>query len=305
MLANLETHAPFGVHFERYYKIRRVAVKEASVQTEYTHHQEFWSFLKARGFEGDELNVTKKDLQDYAAHQFQDQSIKSNTARNKISFLKYFYREAIQQEWTFNDPFSGMTLPKIEQNPIEVLTVKQMKQLLETPDLNTLKGLRDRTIFELMYSSALRVGDVISLTAEQFSGDYRTVRLIGKGDKEVVLPVGKVAAHFVTFYLDQVYPKLNQHSHSQMFISIQSGNPMSRHVLYQIVGSYGKDLFEGRYLGTHVFRYSICTHLADEGVDIRYIQEFMRHEKPSTTMRYVHQSYQKLQQVFQDTHPRS
>ena len=305
MLKDLEKFLPFGIHFERYYKIRRVALKAVTLDKEYLAHQEFWNFLKARNFKGDELSVVRKDLQDYAAKQFKNKAIKSNTARNKIYVLKHFYHEAVLQGWILSSPWAGITLPKVEQNPIEVLTVKQMKQLLEAPDLNTIKGIRDRTIFELMYSSALRVGDLISLTADQFSGDYRTLRLKGKGDKESVLPVGKVAAHFMKFYTEQIYPKTNTKGHSELFVSLRSGQHMSKNVLYQLIGSYGKQLFQGRYLGTHVFRYSICTHLADEGVDIRLIQEFMRHGKPSTTMSYVHQSYQKLQQVFNDTHPRS
>ena len=156
-----------------------------------------------------------------------------------------------------------------------------------------------------MYSCALRVSDLSSLTADQFSGDYRTLRLKGKGEKEAVLPVGKIASHFVKYYTTEVFPKLNHREQACLFISTRSGQVMRKDVLYQLIGQYGKNLFDGRYLGTHVFRYSACTHLADEGVDIRLIQEYMRHAKPSTTMRYVHQSYQKLQQVFKDTHPRS
>lgn len=85
----------FGTHFERYYNIRRVAIKAVTLDKEHSIHQDFWAFLKAKGFQGDELSVTKNDLQDYAVKQFENKDIKSNTARNKVYVLKHFYKEAV------------------------------------------------------------------------------------------------------------------------------------------------------------------------------------------------------------------
>lgn len=295
----------FGLHFERYFQIRIVSVVEKTLQRERELHKQFWEYLKRKKFKGHELDVKRKDLQDYAEYQFSRKDIQRNTARNKVYVLKHFYVEAVKQDWIVSSPWSGIQLPKVEHNPIDVMTVKQMKQFLELPNINTIKGVRDRTMFELMYSCALRSSDLLSLTADHFQESNSLLRVKGKADKECVLPVGKVAKHFINFYIEHIHSKINVLKEKKLFLSVATGKALNKNVLYGIMRSYSDQMFPNRPLGTHVFRYSICTHLADEGVDIRYIQEFMRHSKPSTTMRYVSQSYQKLQQVFNETHPRS
>ena len=147
--------------------------------------------------------------------------------------------------------------------------------------------------------------ETLDLTVDSFGEDFRTVRVLGKGDKEVVLPVGKMAAHFLKFYAAEIFPRLNIKKQDKLFLSTQTGKVINKNVMYGILRSYANKLFPGQPMGTHIFRYSACTHLGEEGVDIRIIQEFMRHEKPSTTMRYIAQSFQRLQSVHKDSHPRA
>jgi len=295
----------FGKHFDRYCLIRRAAgTRDATLQREYECHYLFWKYLRERRFKGDELAVKKQHVHEYANMLFEDPGTKHNTARRKIEKLRLFYREAVRQEWILKDPTADYRLPKKEENPITVLTVKQVKELLGLPDLTTAKGIRDRTMMELFYSSAFRLGEMAKLTDEDFTDDYRKVKIRGKGGKESILPVGRMAAHFAKFYVHHVWPRINPHGHDQLFLSVNTNQPMNKHVIYNTLRSYMKRIVPDRTIGMHVFRYSIATHLADEGVDIRLIQEFMRHDKPSTTARYIKRSFQRLQQVHRDTHPR-
>jgi integrase/recombinase XerD len=292
----------FGKHFDRYCAIRKAEnLSTDSLQREYETHLHLWRYLKAEGFQGDELAVTKEMIQAYAKGVFQDPDLKHNTARNRIYRLRHFYREAERQEWIFVNPMNSIKIPKIEENPITVLTVKQMKDLMKLPNLNSAKGIRDRTMMELYYSCAFRLSELMQLTDEHFFDDYRRVRIRGKGQKEAVLPVGKIAAHLLKFYIRKIFPKINVKHTKQIFISVLTGNPMNRHIIYSALRIYFKQLIPDRTMGMHVFRYSVATHLADEGVDIRLLQEFMRHDKPSTTERYIKRTFQQLQESI-ETH---
>lgn len=292
---------------KRYFEMRSKVMRPRSLEGDLHAHRCFWEYLEETGFEGDELSVTREVLKKYAEHVFSNEKLSSNTARNRIYKLKHFYNEAVKQGWAAASPWVGIQLPKVEKNPITVLTVKEIKALLEVPDLSTLKGIRDRAMFELMYSCALRCSELLQVKAEDFGEDYRTLRVVGKGDKEAMLPVGKMAAHFVRFYAEQVKPALQKDrmTGEPLFSSVSTGTPIGKQALYTSIRTHAKKVLGDKLVGTHVFRYSACTHLADEGVDIRVIQEFMRHNKPSTTARYIQQSYQQLQRVYKDAHPRS
>ena len=123
-----------------------------------------------------------------------------------------------------DDPTSGLVLPKEEINPIKLLSIKQMKALLALPDLSTLNGIRDRTMMELMYSSALRRFEVVKVKIDDFTDDYRMIKVMGKGDKEVMIPVGRMAAYFLKHPVTHVYPKMNRRGRPEIFLSLRSGS---------------------------------------------------------------------------------
>lgn len=296
----------FGHHFERYRKLRLISVKEKTVEREEEAHTILWNHLTEWGFEGDELTVKKEDLQRYAETIFRLEHLANNSKRSLISLLKSFYDEAVKQDWIVTSPYSSIRLPKEEKNPIKVMTVKEMKQFLEVVKPDTVKGLRDRALFELMYSSALRVGDIPRITKKSFGEDYRTIRVIGKGDKECVLPVGRVAAHFVKFYVEEVFDGVNTTGSEYLFSSFKSGKPLGKTQVSTMIYQYASKIFDThKSLGTHIFRFSCITHLAEHGVDIRVLQEFARHQKPGVTMRYIQENFRSMEDVFKKTHPRS
>ncbi len=296
---------PCGAPFERYAVLRRAAgIGERSIKTEADSHRWFWRFLEGRGFAGDELAVGKDDFQAYAQHVLQRQDLQANSKLTLIGTLRPFYKEAVRQEWILLNPMDDIQNPRKIRLPPRVLTVPQVKQLLEQPDLATAIGLRDRAILELFYSCALRRDELLSLRKENFSEGYRRLRFRGKGNKDAVLPVGKAAAHFTAFYTERLRPLLNRHGYPQLFLSALRFAPLSRETLTANLGAYGRKAEIKLPVTPHVFRYSIATHLAEENVDIRLIQAFLRHDDLDTTARYIRHSFQKLQDVHRATHPR-
>jgi integrase/recombinase XerD len=200
---------------------------------------------------------------------------------------------------------AGIHIPQPVKTPVQILTIKQMKELMTLPDLDTARGIRDRTMLELFYSCAFRLHEITTLTPDNFTEDYRRVKVRGKGSKDAVLPVGRMAAHFTRFYTEKIYPVLNRHSTDKLFLSVTTAAPLDKHVVYNSLRTYLKQIVPDRNIGTHIFRYSICTHLSEAGVDIRLLQEFMRHEKISTTARYIKRTFSRLQDTHKQTHPRS
>ncbi len=296
----------FGHAFSQYLKIRRAAgLAETSLERESEAHRCFWRWLSEQGFDGHELAVTREHFQAYAEALHCRRDLHPNTARNKLYSLTHFYREAARQEWILANPMAGLRIPQPVRSPVQILTIKQMKSLMDLPELNTARGIRDRTLLELFYSCGFRLHEVTLLSPESFTDDYRRVKVRGKGNKDAVLPVGRMAAHFTRFYIERIRPVINTTGSDKLFLSVTTGAPLGRHVIYNSLREYLRIIVPERTIGTHIFRYSVCTHLSEAGADIRLLQEFMRHEKISTTARYIKRTFSRLQDTHKKSHPRS
>jgi integrase/recombinase XerD len=293
-----------GQHFETYLKIQTSYKSNSTLELETWKQKQFWRYLQDNDFKGDELAVKRHHVQAYLKH-LNDQKLSVNTIWSYLSCIRPFYEFAVKENWLYSSPFLGVKLPKRKVEACRVLSVTQMKTLLEAPDLSTVIGLRDRVMMELMYSCGLRRSEVCSLKADAIGEDYRSLKVMGKGAKEAVLPVGKIAAHYLKHYLENVYSFFNRNHSPFLFLSTFKREPLYEGQILRIVKEYAQKVAIALNVSPHVFRYSIATHFDEEGVDIRYIQEFLRHESISTTSRYIKQGFYRLQQVHRQTHPHS
>jgi site-specific recombinase XerD len=259
--------------------------------------------LDSSGCTGDELTVNKADILAFIRH-MQEQKNKSNYQLKVLANLSSFYKSAVKQGWCLLNPMDGIEFPRKSEDVPIVLSVAEMKNLLLAPNLNMVDEFRDRCMMELAYSSALRRHEVTSVTLGQFSPDYRTVRVQGKGGKEAVTPVTRLCAHFLEFYMGEIWPYINKHNSKFLFLSVQTGKPLTSGHMNDIVKKYGKKSGLEKHLTSHIFRFSIATHLGESGVDIRYIQEFLRHNSMEATVRYIQQGFRHLQEIHRKTHPR-
>jgi integrase/recombinase XerC len=233
---------------------------------------------------------------------------KSSIAR-KISSLRSFYRYLMKERLVSANPAKAVATPKVEKILPTTLTVDEAFQLMESPD-RPLKGvsekeekvriLRDRAILELLYSSGLRVGELVGLNLKELDLQLGIVKVMGKGRKERIVPIGAKALVALKNYLDQ---RGGLEGEEPLFINLRGGRLTSRSV-GRLIKKYTRTSGIVRKVSPHSLRHSFATHLLDAGADIREIQEMLGHASLSTTQRYIHLSPGKLMEVYDKAHPR-
>ncbi len=233
---------------------------------------------------------------------------KSSIAR-KISTLRSFFRYLIREQVISFNPAKSVSTPKVEKTLPTTLTVDEAFRLMESPKSFPEKPsaaskesrLRDRAILELLYSSGLRVSELVGLNFNQLDSDLGIVRVMGKGRKERIVPVGAKAIEALKAYFEErrVFKGENP-----IFINSFGGRLTARSV-GRLIKKYTRHSGIFRRVSPHSLRHTFATHLLDAGADIREIQEMLGHSSLSTTQRYTHVSMGKLMEVYDKAHPRS
>ncbi len=234
---------------------------------------------------------------------------KSSIAR-KLSTLRSFFRYLVREKLVPTNPAKIVSTPKVEKPLPRTLTVDETFQILNSPPPpsekisdpeGTIRLLRDRAILELLYSSGLRVGELVGLSLNHLNMNLGIVRVMGKGRKERIVPVGGKAIEALKSYL---VSRGDADSEEPLFLNSRGGRLTSRSV-ERLVKKYTKASGIVRTVSPHSLRHSFATHLLDAGADIREIQEMLGHASLSTTQRYIHLSPGKLMEVYDKSHPRS
>jgi integrase/recombinase XerC len=233
---------------------------------------------------------------------------KSSIAR-KISTLRSFFKYLVKEQVVPFNPAKGVSTPKVEKTLPTTLTVDEAFRLMESPNRvsekplkgSEEKGLRDRAILELLYSSGLRVSELVGLNSNQLDLDLGIVRVMGKGRKERIVPVGAKAIEVIKSYLEE---RGRVGGDSPIFVNSLGGRLTARSV-GRLLKKYTRHSGIFRKVSPHSLRHTFATHLLDAGADIREIQEMLGHSSLSTTQRYTHVSMGKLMEVYDKAHPRS
>jgi integrase/recombinase XerC len=235
---------------------------------------------------------------------------KSSIAR-KISTLRSFFKFLVREQVLTSNPARTVRAPKVEKHLPTTLTVDEAFRLMEAPrhpsknsssDVpQNSRKTRDRAILELLYSSGLRVGELVGLNLNQLDLDLGIVKVMGKGRKERIVPVGMKAAEALKAYMEERGVLTGE---EPLFINPKGGRLTARTV-GRLVKSYSKRSGIFRNVSPHSLRHTFATHLLDAGADIREIQEMLGHASLSTTQRYTHLSMGKLMEVYDKAHPRS
>ncbi len=230
---------------------------------------------------------------------------KSSIAR-KISTLRSFFKYLVREQVTSFNPTQSVSTPKVEKPLPTTLTVDEAFRLMETPIEKTRprvekKGLRDRAILELLYSSGIRVGELVGLNLNQLDLDLGIVKVMGKGRKERIVPVGSKAVESLKTYLEK---RAALNGGDPLFVN-SGGERLTARSVGRLIKKYTKSSGIFRKVSPHSLRHTFATHLLDAGADIREIQEMLGHASLSTTQRYIHLSMGKLMEVYDKAHPRS
>jgi len=249
--------------------------------------------------------VSRDDLVDFLAGLYR-MNLESRTVARHLVTLRNFFRFAQIHELITSDPSINLESPKIRRSLPGYLRLEEVEKLLEQPDSATALGLRDRAMLEVLYSTGLRVSELIGLRVSDLDGKVGCVRCIGKGDKERIVPVGRKALLMVEKYLRDARPKLlgKLRGSPTLFVN-RRGVSLSRVGVWKILSGYGKRAGLRVSLTPHMLRHSFATHLLERGADLRSVQLMLGHADISTTQIYTHVVEERLKQIYKAHHPRA
>ena len=253
----------------------------------------------------DLLAADHGDLQRYLAHQFQKKARASSAAR-LLSSLKRYYRWLQRQNRIKVDPTLNIDTPKLPRNLPKSLTEADVEILLAAPDVETPRGQRDKAMLETLYASGLRVSELVTLKLPQVSQDMGVVRVMGKGSKERLVPLGEEALTWVRRYVAGGRPSLlGSRGSDDLFVTAR-GEAMTRQSFWQIIKRYAAQagLKSSPSISPHVLRHAFATHLLNHGADLRVVQLLLGHSDISTTQIYTHVARERLKQLHARHHPR-
>jgi integrase/recombinase XerD len=249
--------------------------------------------------------VSRDDLVDFLASLYR-LKLESRTVARHLVTLRNFFRFAQIHELITTDPSINLESPKIRRSLPGYLRLEEVERLLEQPDSTTALGLRDRAMLEVLYSTGLRVSELIGLRVSDLDSKVGCVRCIGKGDKERIVPVGREALMMVEKYLRDARPKLlgKLKGSPTLFVN-RRGVSLSRVGVWKILSGYGKRAGLRVSLTPHMLRHSFATHLLERGADLRSVQLMLGHADISTTQIYTHVVEERLKQIYKAHHPRA
>jgi integrase/recombinase XerC len=255
---------------------------------------------------GQELTVRELDVQLlrlYLARRSQDRQ-RSTVARELTSiksFCRFLVREGVMEDHAALE----IPAPKMRQRLPQVLSMDEVVALLRTPDSRTVLGVRNRAILELLYSSGLRVSELVGLDISDVRWDLGVVRVLGKGSRERIVPVGEPALVSLKEYMARRGElAASARERGALFLNPRGGRLTARSVARMLDRYIARCSFR-RGISPHSLRHTFATHLLDEGADLRAIQEMLGHQSLSTTQRYTHVSMARLLEMYDRTHPRA
>ena len=265
--------------------------------------EKFSAFATERGLEK-APQVKRADVVDFLASLYLRKLDARSVARHLVS-LRQFFRFLLSEELISEDPVVTVESPKFRKSLPQFLSVEEVDLLLAQPDVSSALGLRDKAMIELLYSAGLRVSELCNLAVDDLHVDAGSLRCIGKGNKERLVPVGKRALAVLQLYIKKARPEiLGEHTSKYLFI-IRKGNKLDRIAFWKNLALYGRKAGLRKALTPHMLRHSFATHLLDRGADLRSVQMMLGHSDISTTQIYTHVVEERLKQVYKAHHPRA
>jgi integrase/recombinase XerD len=254
--------------------------------------------------QGRELRrARRQDLLDYLSERVTAGARPRTTAR-LVSSMRRYYRFLIREGVLQQDPSVRIETPRIGRPLPDTLSESEVESLLEAPEDADPLGLRDRAMLELLYACGLRVSELVGLTSDQVNLTQGVVRLMGKGNKERLVPLGEEAVDWVQRYLDEGRAELaSDSSASQLFIT-RRGAGMTRQAFWYRIRHYAVISGINKHLSPHTLRHAFATHLLNHGADLRVVQMLLGHSDLSTTQIYTHVARERLKELHAQHHPR-
>ena len=248
--------------------------------------------------------VTGKHLQDFLQY-INKLGLSTHSQARILSGIKGFFKYLIYDSRIDNDPTSLIKAPKLGRKLPDTLDYQEIIKMFEAIDLSTPQGGRDRAMLETLYSSGLRVSELVELKKSNIYFDLGYLKIVGKGNKERLVPIGRDALKYIKIYLDEIRPlkPVKKGYENQVFLN-HHGRKISRVAIFLIIKSLSEKIGLKKSISPHTFRHSFATHLIEGGADLRAVQEMLGHESITTTEIYTHLDRDYLKQVIKEFHPR-
>ncbi len=264
----------------------------------------------AQYLEMNELDLSPKELKAEEISRFlawlYDLGISPRSQARIISGIKAFYQYLLLEDVLEENPTELVDLPKIGQKLPEVLSIAEIDQIIAAIDLSKKEGERNRAMLETLYSCGLRVSELINLKLSNILKEEGFVRVLGKGNKERIVPIGKTALKYIDFYLEhrRNHQEVKPEASDIVFLN-NRGKGLSRVMVFTVIKQLAKKAGIQKTVSPHTFRHSFATHLVDGGADLRAVQEMLGHESITTTEIYTHLDRSYLREAITQFHPRS
>ena len=263
--------------------------------------EHFGLFLEALGNPEPE-SLSKAQVSDYIL--LLKQAYARRTIRRRFSALNSFFRFLLAKGEIRRQPLAGFDLPQLDKNLPEVLSVAEIKLLLAAPDPETVLGERDKVMLEVLYGAGLRVSELVGLELQQINFNLGIITVIGKGDKERIVPLPLPIISNVRAYIDKGRRQLLKGKSSTYLFLNRSGNSLSREGFWKTIRRYALKAGIKQEVYPHLLRHSFATHLLSGGADLRIVQTLLGHVDLATTQIYTQVDAERLKEVYRRYHPR-
>ena len=235
----------------------------------------------------------------------QDRQLSRSTVLRRLSSLRSFFRYLCRRRHLDVDPTEALATPKVQRKLPDFLELSEVESLLSVPDTTTIIGLRDQAILELLYSTGMRVSELLSLDLSDIERQNAVVKVQGKGKKERILPIGKIALAALDDYLARRHELGAGEAYQAMFISQRGSRIPDAKSIGRRIKKYAAAAGIQKKITPHTLRHTFATHMLNAGADLRSVQELLGHVSLSTTQIYTHVTADRLKQVYEKAHPRA
>ena len=246
--------------------------------------------------------LKKIDTSQYVSYLF-NQNLKSSSVNRKISSLKTFFNFLLKKKLISANPFADQIMPKKPISLPKSISEDDVVKLLDAPKVDSLIGLRDRAMLELLYASGVRISELVNIKFSDLDLDRNIIKVFGKGSKERLVPFGEDAAQWISAYIDERKKNKDLASIKNIFLN-NRGTKISRHAFWHRLKEYCLEIGLKQDISPHTLRHAFATHLLNRGADLRSVQVLLGHSDLSTTQIYTHIAKQRLSELVKKHHPR-
>jgi integrase/recombinase XerD len=251
------------------------------------------------------VKITQEDIQHFL-ETVNELGLTPHSQARILSGIKSFFKFLMIEEMISDDPSYLVEAPKLGRKLPDTLSFQEIEDLLAGIDMSIPEGMRNRAMLETLYSSGLRVTELVELKRSHVFADVGFLKILGKGNKERLVPIGKDALKYIDLYVTEVRPHVPVKPGFENFVFLnRRGAKLSRVMVFTIIKNLAKHIGLKKRISPHTFRHSFATHLIEGGADLRAVQEMLGHESITTTEIYTHLDRDYLKQIITDFHPRS